>query len=312
MKRFIHASTKAAFLATIWLTCMVGESAAQLFENNLAPNPRSLARGQALTAVADDAWAYYYNPAILPHLDMFHGGVSTVRPHGLSFNRQTTLALAMPLRGKLGGVAVGWRHYAVENGNVDLSTENTLSFAHGFKLFDDASTTAAIGWTVNLYHASFAPTIGSGGGVGGIDPGADWTVGLDVGGVVTVYDRTWVGFFTRNLNSPEIGVDGEELQRIVSFGLGYQPYPGVVTAFDIRNGLGEKVRIHGGLEFEIVPEFELRFGLETEPSKVTGGFGVNFPYVSVDYGFSSGGGVLNATHQFGLTTRLDLLKGDTP
>jgi hypothetical protein len=271
-----------------------------------------MARGQAMTAVVDDAWAYYYNPAMLSHMDLMHGGVSTARPYGLDFNRQTTLAISAPLQGKLGGVAFGWRHYSVENGGTDLSTENTLSLAHGFKLFEDASTSAAIGWTLNLYHVSFAPSIGSGDGSDGQDLGGDWTTGIDVGAVVTVYDRTWVGFFTHNLNTPEIGIDGEELQRLVSLGLGYEPYPGVVTAFDVRNGLNEKVRIHGGVEFEIVPEFELRFGMETEPAKVTGGFGVNFPFVSVDYGFSSGGGTLDATHQFGLTTSLDILHRETP
>jgi hypothetical protein len=52
--------------------------------------------------------------------------------------------------------------------------------------------------------------------------------------------------------------------------------------------------------------------METEPAKVTGGFGVNFPYVSVDYAFSSGGGTLDATHQFGLSTTLDILHKETP
>ena len=312
MKRFNRIATRIAILATLCVTSMVSNSAAQLFETNVAPNPRSLARGQAMTAVADDAWSYFYNPAMLPHLDMFKGGVSTVEPHQLSFHRQTTLAVASPLQGNLGGVSFGWRHYSVESGSTDLVTENTLSIAHGFRLFEDASTSASIGWALNLYHVSFAPSIGTGGGVGGIDPGGDWTAGIDVGAVVSVYERTWVGFFTRNLNTPEIGVDGEELQRTVGVGLGYQPYPGVVTAFDVRSSINEKVRILGGLEFEVVPQLEVRFGLETEPSKVTGGFGVNFPYVSVDYGFSSGGGTLNATHQFGLTTSLDLLKGDTP
>jgi len=43
-------------------------------------------------------------------------------------------------------------------------------------------------------------------------------------------------------------------------------------------------------------------GIETDPSKVTGGFGVRLPqYLTLDYGFSSGGGTLDQSHQFGLT-----------
>ena len=46
--------------------------------------------------------------------------------------------------------------------------------------------------------------------------------------------------------------------------------------------------------------------METEPQKVTGGFAVHLPAVTVDYGFGSGGGVLDSSHQFGVHTRLDL------
>ena len=78
MKRFIHVSTRAVFLAAVFVITVVPMARAVF--DDLAPNPRALARGQALTAVGDDAWSYYYNPALLPHLTLFNGGVSTVRP----------------------------------------------------------------------------------------------------------------------------------------------------------------------------------------------------------------------------------------
>jgi hypothetical protein len=57
---------------------------------------------------------------------------------------------------------------------------------------------------------------------------------------------------------------------------------------------------------------QLRFGIETEPSKLTGGFGLHLPKVSIDYGFSTGGGVLDASHHFGLSTRLDIYGEASP
>ena len=282
---------------------------AQALFDDLPPNPRALALGEALTSFVDDAWAYYYNPAMLPWLEELYGGVSTVQPNGVDFNRQTSLAVASRLEGRAGGVAFGWRNYVVQNGDTDLLRENTLSIAHGFMLFRDASTAASFGWTLNFYHADLAPTVGaSGDGSDGIDPGAAWAVGIDIGGVVSVYDRTRVGFFTRNLNNPTIGDDEEELQQQLGVGISYRPYAGVTTALDVRNGLGDVFRVHGGLEFEVVPQLELRFGLETEPGRVTGGFAVNLSRVSLDYGFGSGGGVLDTSHQFGVNVHFDVFK----
>ena len=303
----------ALALAALALACtwLAGVAPAWALFEDLPPSPRARAMGEAMTSFADDAWAYYYNPAMLPWLERLHAGASTVQPNGVDFNRQTTLAVATSLGRS--GVAFGWRTFGVESGDTDLLGENTLSLAHGLVLFRDASTSASVGWTLNFFHADFAPTVGaSGTGRDGFDPGSAWAVGIDIGGAVSVYGRTRLGFFARNLNNPTIGDDAEELEQQVGVGISYRPYAGVTTALDIRNGLGEVFRVHGGLEFEIAPQLELRFGLETEPSRFNGGFAVHLPSVDLDYGFGSGGGVLDASHQFGIGVRLDLFAEASP
>ena len=163
-----------------------------------------------------------------------------------------------------------------------------------------------MGWGLDFYNAEFGTSIGAAGdGSNGVNPGNAWTVGVNLGAVVSVYERTRVGFFTRNVNSATLGDDAEELQRSVGFGLAYEPYIGVRTAFDIRSILGQDFRVHGGLEFEVLEGFDLRAGLETQPNRVTGGFGVKVPFVTLDYGFSTGGGVLDGSHHFGVSLRWD-------
>lgn len=306
LRRRIRATTRtlAAMAAAI---AVLGASPAAALFDDVPLSPRARALGNATVATTNDPWAFYYNPAMLTLLPVAQASFGTVEPNALGFNRLTGVALATPLRGRHGGLALGWRHYAVENGNVDLATENTLSLAHGLRLFGDASTALAVGWALNFYQAEFAPTLGTAGdGSDGIDPGKAWAVGVDLGAVANVYERTRVGFFTRNLNHPTIGDDNEELRRQVSMGLAYDPYPGVTTALDLRNSLGdEEFRFCGGLEMQIVPALLLRAGMETQPNKVTGGFGVRLPYVMLDYGFSTGGGVLDTSHHFGLGLRWD-------
>lgn len=308
LRCFIRNSRAAVgTIAAMVVAALVAAPPALALFDDVPLSARARALGQATVATTNDAWAYYYNPAMLPSLFAAQANFGTVRPNGLGFNRLTGVAIATPLRSKRSGLAVGWRNYAVENNDVDLATENTLSVAHGLRLFGDASTTLSIGWALNFYHAEFAPSLGfAGDGTDGIDPGSAWAVGFDVGVLANVYERTRVGFFTRNLNHPTIGDDNEELLRQLTLGLAYDPYPGVTTALDVRNGLGDDAfRFCGGVEMEIVPALLLRLGVETQPNKVTGGFGFRLPYCMLDYGFSSGGGVLDASHHFGIGLRWD-------
>jgi hypothetical protein len=303
--RLPRVAARPSIAAVVSLAVSAAPAHALFDDVPLSPRARGL--GNATVATTNDAWAFYYNPAMLPSLSFAQAGLATLRANGLGFNRLTGVVLATPLYGSRGGLAVGWRRFAVENGGVDLATENTLSVAHGLRLFGDASTAVSFGWTLNFYRAEFGRSIGSAGdGSDGVDPGDAWTVGFDLGAVANVYERTRVGFFTRNVNNPTLGDDNEELRRQVALGLAYDPYPGVTTALDVRNGLGEEdFRISGGVEMEIAPPLLLRLGLETQPNKVNGGCGIRLPYVTLDYGFSTGGGVLDTSHHFGLGLRWD-------
>ncbi len=287
--------------ATVSGALLLPAGARAAFED-LAVSPRARALGEASTAVADDAWDFYYNPAGLPRLAQPSVATATVQPNGTAFNRLTSFGAATRLPGNAGGVAFGYRWFGVKYGaggdEVRLTTEQTFSLSHGFRLFRDASTSAQVGWTLNFYNLEFAQS------VGGIDPGSDWAMGLDIGAMVTVYDRTRVGFLTRNLNNPTIGEDDEELRQQIAVGLCYEPYEDVLTTFDLRGQMGQDFRFHGGLEMGITSALSLRAGIETDPNKLTGGFAIHLPVVTLDYGFSTGGGVLDSSHQVGLSLRL--------
>ena len=104
----------------------------------------------------------------------------------------------------------------------------------------------------------------------------------------------------KNLNNPQIGLDEEELNKRLLAGVSYRPYDGVVTTFEFANQLGQDVQYHGGAELTVVPGFALRAGIVTNPEKLTAGFGYALRGFSLDYGFNTGGGTLDGTHQFGL------------
>jgi hypothetical protein len=289
---------KLVFLAALGLVLATDVGRAHAAFQGLTLSPRARAMGEASVAVPGDAWSFSLNPALLATVKDLEFTSSTAEPNGVDAFRLTGFGAAIPLPGDRGGIAVGFRHWSVDFKDVNLAREQTLTFAHGFSLYEDATSAAQIGWALNFYNLDFGTS------VGGENPGSAWTWGLDLGASVKLYDRTRAGFYTRNLNNPTIGEDQEELRQLVAAGLSYEPYEGVITAFDIRSELGEEFRFHGGTEWAITEVLRLRMGIETDPAKLTGGFGVRLPnLLSLDYGFSSGGGTLDESHQFGLTLR---------
>ena len=255
---------------------------------------RSRAMGESFTAVPDPAFAVFQNAAWLADVPNGEVGVSYVRPFGFSFNDFYVASAALPLRSRFGNLGVAVTHFKVSVADTSLLSETQISLAHGFELFADYHSRICLGWALNLY------SVKAGESVSGFDPGSDTAVGLDAGLTMVLHKRTRAGVQVHNLNNPTIGLDGQELRRAVVAGIAYEPYDGVITTFEFDNRLGRDTQYHGGLEMAIIDGFCLRTGVITDPNRLTGGFGYRKGRVGVDYGFSTGGGTLDSTHQFGL------------
>jgi hypothetical protein len=246
--------------------------------------------------VADAPFATYLNPSALADLDRAGAvGLSYLRPYGLSFHDLYYLGGGFRLPGRAGAVGFGFRQYGVDFEGVSLQKESVFTVSHGLNLVRDVHSSVSVGYGFSFNRLEFGET------VTGIDPGDDWSVGFDLGLTATLHERTRIGVLIHNLNSPKIGIDEEELPRRLHGGVAYEPYAGVVTTLELESVHGERVQWHGGCELELVPGFDLRAGIMTEPSKLTAGFGYEFKGFALNYGFSTGGGVLDSSHQFGLT-----------
>ena len=257
-------------------------------------SPRNRAMGKAYVGMELDAWSPYHNPAAMAWAGHALVAASYVRPFGYDFSSQSVVSGVVGI-GKWGGAGFGIRRFGTDFRGEDLNSETTFTLAHGFRLFEDAQSAVALGWALHLYSLDFGTS------VTGIDPGSGTTVGLDLSAQAVVADRTRLGAYALNVNGAAIGdKDREELIRRVGVGVSYAPYRGVVTLLDISHEQGEEVQFRGGAEFEVVDFLLLRGGIHSFPSVVTVGAGFRWRGLSVDYGLSTGGGVLPETHQFGI------------
>jgi hypothetical protein len=291
------ARLRAALALAVAGLCLAATARAA-FED-IEVSPRARAMGGAWTALRDDAYAVFHNPAALAWAGRVAAGASNVRPFGYDFSSQNTGAAAFALPGRWGGLGTGIRRFGVDYAGETLLRENTFTFAHGFHLRRDRQSELAVGWAVGWYSLDFGRS------VTGLEPGEASTVGLSFGAVAVVRERTRVGFHALHLNNPNIGDrDQEELRRRVSAGVSHAPYPGVETVLEIADELGEAVQYRGGVEFELADFVWARAGIKSDPSVFTAGVGLRWTGFQLDYGFSTGGGVLAETHHLGVGVTL--------
>jgi len=273
--------------------------AARAAFEDIEVSPRLRAQGGAGLASMGDPFAVFHNPATLAWAGRGQAAASWVQPFGLDFATQSVAAAAGRLPGRAGGVAIGWREFGVEYDGQNLLRETTVGLAHAFRLLSDRQSELAFGWGVDYYALDFGTS------VTGLDPGRASVVGVHAGALATVRERTRVAFAVRNFNHPAIGNrDKEELRERVAVGIAYAPYPGVETSFDLSSELGEALQWRGGTAFDLSSALVLRAGVRTEPNVVSAGLGLRLAGFTLDYAFSTGGGVLEETHQVGLSAAL--------
>lgn len=261
---------------------------------DVSVSPRSRAMGEAGSSVPDATYATYLNPSHLAGATNGGLAASYVRPFQLSFTDFYYLGAVLPINPEDGAVGISLSQFKVDHDGVRLMEESQISLGYGRTLYSDMHSKVDLGGNLNLYHLKYAET------TSGLDPGNDSALGIDLGLMVTVHKRTRVAVMVKNLNNPQIGVDQEELAHRVIGGISYEPYDGVITTFELDNELGQDVQYHGGIEMYIAQGFALRAGVITNPSKLAAGFGYTLDRFSLNYGFSTGGGTLESTHQFGV------------
>ena len=284
---------RALLLIVAVQLALAGAARATIFADQ-EMSPRARALGGAYAGLSADATGIYYNPAGLADVEMVDLFGSIYQPFGYAFSRVSAYAMAVPTA-EWGTIAFGYNDFRVEYENTTLSIERAFTFAHGFVLMEDLSSSLAFGYALNLYNLDY-PTPS----VSGIDLGSQSAFGLVVGFIARLHQRTTAGVFAKNLNNPEMGeTDSTDLPQRISGGIAYQPYTGVITVAEVEKELGEDVQFHGGMEFRIAEPLCLRFGAQSKPNLFHVGAGLSYRNVKIDVTYTHHP-VLDATLHTGL------------
>ncbi len=264
------------FLTMLALLFLCGESSG-MFEDKEA-GARPLGMGGAFSAVSDDLNSLWWNPAGLARLERKAFTSMDSKLFGLEELKYNSLGYGQAL-GNHGTLGVGWQGFG-----GDLYKEDILTISYASSYF------SRVPLGLNLRNLKLK--------IEGAGEAETW--GVDLGALWNWGEKTRVGFFARNINSPEIA--GEQIEKRLSLGLAFWPFENLILAVDLNEEEGHSSWFSFGQELRVTPHFFLRAGIQTDPSRLAGGFGARWGFSQIDYAYFSHS-VLGATHQFSLTLR---------
>ena len=225
---------------------------------------RAIALGSAYAAISDDAWAPEFNPGGLAQLQADETSFFySPQPFGLNELSIAQGVLAVPTN--YGVVGFSCRRYG-----YDLYREVSGSVSY-------ANTVRGIGLGVSLNCQSISIR----------RYGTAVAIGIDAGVLASLSNSFRWGFAARNINAPLIGVSNERLPQTFTGGIAYIPVPNVILGLDYRKETHNEPSPRFGLECRVVQEFAIRLGCSDAPPEVSGGFGVRYSSIRLDYAFSS-------------------------
>lgn len=277
----------------------------QLISNPYPPDPAAAAVGCAAVASATGVDAVYANPAGLAFGKGTQGRFVYHNPWSLSFLSHMSAVVYSSLPSKPHGFALGVQTLGTRMGGSTMASETEAFFSHGFLLQQDIHSSLAFGYSLKLISYSLGESVTNEQGISE-DLGSAMTFGLDVGGTAQLWDRFKLGAAFHNINRPQFGstVAKRNLPQVFTAGIGYLPYYGVRTSFDIERLISGETQFKGGLNATIVKPLDLRFGVFSNPNCFTTGFGLRFRELVVDYAFIYHP-ELNPSHQIGIGFNLD-------
>ncbi|HNX02376.1 MAG TPA: hypothetical protein PLE33_01165 [Candidatus Cloacimonas sp.] len=251
--------------------------------------PSAIARGMggAYTSVAKDVNAIFYNPAGLTNTS-FSAKLGFSQLYNQDFSELKTVAVGYNLPKNLGTIALGTRVMDVDFEDVNLMSEQVYSLAHGFYLLQDIHSQISFGYTGNFYRLS----------MDGEDD--DTALGIDLGALAVLHNRTNLAFAVTNINKAKMGDENQiDLPSKMALGISYIPYDKVTTSIEVKKDFAKETEFMGGVEAHLLEPLAIRFGVHQNPATYSAGLSIYIQDLEMDYSFTYHS-VLPATHYFSL------------
>ncbi len=222
-----------------------------------------LALGQATTALEDNSWGIFSNPALI---NSDRKSVSFYSQRNYGFAELTDIAASGSTPTKFGTAAFGFHRYG---GDLFNETKVRLGYSNSWQ-------NLMFGAVVNYNHISQASPYGSGG-----------AIGIDLGIAAKLSQGLILGARTSNINYPayDFAAEDESLSRELAVGLSYKLEQNALFLFDVVKDVRFPISYRGGVEMKVIENLVGRIGVTTEPNTFSAGFGYGMDLWEVNIAF---------------------------
>lgn len=239
---------------------------------------KSISLGNAFLSLCDNSNAVFLNPASLGFLSKAQVYLGYSNAYGLAELSQTSLSIAYPY--KAWALGVGFSVF----GKADFYQEKIGIISGAYKFRDKF----AIGLSFKYLILSTSPNY----------PELK-TASLDAGFRYKIIEKLELGGVVKNFNQPKLG-SLEKIPLNYNLGLAYYPLKEIALYLGYYDDSDFKSQIRLGQETYLNKNLALRLGFQSQPSRYSLGFGLNWENFRFDYAYFNHP-VLDATHKVGLT-----------
>lgn len=215
------------------------------------------ARFQSLsnaTVALSDVWSYHHNPAGLTELKCASLGFSYENRFLLKELQTQAFVFAQPFKWgvlSLGAQSFGYKYYRTTRIGMGYSLRLSEKFSAGVQL---------------NYQGIRIENYGSKG-----------TMTAEAGFLAKIAENITLGFSVSNLGRAQLtDFQDERFSTFLRLGMQYQISQKVRTLLEVEKEVKSKIRVKGGLEYELLNRFFMRAGAASQPIEFSFGFGYQF------------------------------------
>jgi hypothetical protein len=248
----------------------------------LNPGARQIALSHADVALSDDVFALFNNSAGLGQNNNREVGIYySPAPFGIKELANGYGAYQEPF--SFGTLSAGFMTYGFE-----LLRENHFLLGFTKKFYEKFSG----GITLQYNNLSIK------------NYGQDDAFLLSIGGLANIVDDLSLGFSIYNINRATYGKEENQIPTILNTGFSYSFLNKASVNAAVQKEIDMPASVRFGIEYKIIKYIILRSGFKNEPSSYSGGIGIRYSALGLDYAVFTHQD-LGITHQFGLIISFD-------
>ena len=263
MIRFESHFPKRFILLLIFLFLTSDGVAIAAFEERLY-STRAAALGGAYAALMNNHSAIFGNPSSLGFNDNRRLNILYGRSFGLK--ELANSGISVPFNFEFGNIEIGLSRFG-----FSLYHEDIVSIGVGKRILNNA----AVGLALRYLST----------GISGYGSAA--TIGVDIGFSMKINPKLNLGVSAKNVNAPKLSKSEDSLARSLRVGASFAIEDNVSLIAEYHTEENQIAVYRIGSEIEILNDQYLRFGITSNPSSFSMGFGIKLNRIDLNYSFNS-------------------------